>query len=231
MKNYNHYERAFEAYIHQLGLPCVSTRERRRAVTEENPEMSLKTFDFIVSSRRLHVPTSWNVEGGKDYIQYFRNASPYAPLLQKFQMPENERRFPRMPANGNVVLDPSALSWLVEIKGRRFPSGQKSLQYWRNWTASDDLVSLARWENLFGVGFHGLFVFVYDVCGTRYPVEEWRLFEYEGKRYAFFGVPLVIYDDRCRRLSERWQTVTMSTIDFRKFAVPLDLLFGCRADV
>ncbi len=230
MKKYNHYECAFEAYIQKLGLPCVATREHRRALSEENTESTLKTFDFIVSSRRLYMPISWKVENGEDYIQYFQHASPYAPMLEGFQNPEFEKVYPKAPANGNIVLDPSALSWLVDIKGRRFPSGQKSPQYWRNWTASDDIASLSRWENLFSIGFHGLFVFVYDVCGTRSPVEEERLFEYNGNRYAFFGVPLVIYRDYCRQLSAKWQTVTMSTTNFRKFAVPLDLFWGCRME-
>src|SRR5437868_3963203 len=47
--------------------------------------------------------------------------------------------------------------WLVDVKGRRFPSGGQK-QYWRNWSTHDDLESLAGWEGVFGPGFRGLFV-------------------------------------------------------------------------
>src|SRR4051812_28411345 len=36
-------------------------------------------------------------------------------------------------------------SWLVDVKGRRFPSGEQK-QYWKNWSTRDDLFSLAQWE-------------------------------------------------------------------------------------
>src|SRR5690606_15377835 len=34
--------------------------------------------------------------------------------------------------------------WLVDVKGRLFPSGEQR-QYWKNWSTRDDLVSLAQW--------------------------------------------------------------------------------------
>src|SRR4051812_21768477 len=46
-----------------------------------------------------------------------------------------------------IVSPPGRLSWLVDVKGRRFPSGTQK-QYWKNWSTRDDLVSLARWERL-----------------------------------------------------------------------------------
>src|SRR5262245_5257124 len=36
-------------------------------------------------------------------------------------------------------------AWLIDVKGRRFPSGEQK-QYWKNWSTRDDLLSLARWE-------------------------------------------------------------------------------------
>jgi glutamyl-tRNA synthetase len=35
------------------------------------------------------------------------------------------------------------VSWLVDVKGRRFPSGDEQKQYWKNWSTRDDLRSLA----------------------------------------------------------------------------------------
>src|SRR5690606_12948203 len=57
-----------------------------------------------------------------------------------------------------LVSAPGGGTWLVDIKGRRFPSGEQK-QYWRNWSTCDDLRSLAQWEELFGPRAQGLFVF------------------------------------------------------------------------
>src|SRR5262245_15346367 len=42
--------------------------------------------------------------------------------------------------------------WLVDVKGRLFPSGVQR-QYWKNWSTRDDLRGLAQWERLFGQNF------------------------------------------------------------------------------
>src|SRR5262245_32495515 len=47
-----------------------------------------------------------------------------------------------------------AASWLVDVKGRRFPTAGR--QYWRNWTTADELESLAGWEVLLGPCSGGL---------------------------------------------------------------------------
>src|SRR5690349_8781540 len=52
-------------------------------------------------------------------------------------------------------------SWLVDVKGRKFPTGRRK-QYWKNWSTGDELKSLASWENLFGPHFRGLLVFAYQ---------------------------------------------------------------------
>ncbi|HEX3726437.1 MAG TPA: HYExAFE family protein, partial [Pirellulales bacterium] len=63
-----------------------------------------------------------------------------------------------------IVSSRTGSSWLVDVKGRRFPSGEQK-QYWKNWSTRDDLVSLAQWVRLFGEQFGGLFVFAYNVVG------------------------------------------------------------------
>ena len=198
MKKNNKYERAFEAYMQFLGLPCLGTREQKRNLIDENLDDSLKNFDFIVSSHQLTAPKSWSENAGTNY-------------LNQLSLGNRESSLPP--------------TWLIDIKGRKFPSGHKSPQYWRNWIAEEDLLCLTRWESFFGLNFHGLFVFVYDVCGPKLPVPEHRLFTFEGSRYAFFAIPLIIYRDHKRNLSHQWQTVTMPTDLFRKYAVSLDEFF------
>src|SRR5687768_6747298 len=61
----------------------------------------------------------------------------------------------------------SASRWLVDVKGRRFPTGKS---YWKNWSTADELASLANWETLFGSQFAGLLVFAYNVVGDRAPL-------------------------------------------------------------
>ena len=69
-----------------------------------------------------------------------------------------------------IVSSPGGLSWLVDVKGRRFPSGDDQKQYWKNWSPREDLGSLARWEAVFGESFRGLFVFAYNIVGDRAPL-------------------------------------------------------------
>ena len=43
-----------------------------------------------------------------------------------------------------IVAAQGGAAWLVDVKGRRFPSGDEQKQYWKNWSTRDDLRSLAR---------------------------------------------------------------------------------------
>ena len=46
-----------------------------------------------------------------------------------------------------IVSSSGPAVWLVDVKGRRFPSGDdESRHYWKNWSTRDDLKSLAHWE-------------------------------------------------------------------------------------
>jgi hypothetical protein len=118
------------------------------------------------------------------------------------------------------------VTWLVDVKGRRFPSGDVHKQYWKNWSTRDDLRSLAQWEELFGEGFRGLFVFAYDVLGRRAPLAAEELFDYRGSLYGFVAVTLADYAGHARAISPRWDTWAMPADDFRRFARPLTELLG-----
>ncbi len=116
-------------------------------------------------------------------------------------------------------------SWLVDVKGRRFPSGA-SKQYWKNWSTADELRSLAHWESLFAGKFQSLLVFAYNVVGDKAPLPAEQLFEFRGGLYGFLGIRLDHYAGWSRVLSPRWQTVTIPTARFRALARPTDELFG-----
>jgi hypothetical protein len=126
-----------------------------------------------------------------------------------------------------IVSPPGGAAWLVDVKGRRFPSGEQK-HYWKNWSTRDDLQSLAHWERLFGGQFGSLFVFAYNVVGDRSPLPAQDLFEFRGGLYAFVGIQLSEYARHARPISPRWDTLAMPTVQFRQLAVPLESLLSCR---
>ena len=128
-----------------------------------------------------------------------------------------------------IVSSPGEITWLVDVKGRRFPSGEdQNRQYWKNWSTRDDLDSLARWEALFGDTFRGLFVFAYNIMGDRAPLPAEQLFEYREGLYGFVGLELAEYSSRSHAISPSWDTVAMPVAEFRRLARGVDeFLFSC----
>src|SRR5438067_10242405 len=98
----------------------------------------------------------------------------------------------------DFIVSPAATvgSWLVDIKGRQFPTAGK--QYWRNWSTADELESLAGWEVLFGPRSMGLLVFAYIVIGDRAPLPAEELFVYRDSLYGFVGIRLDHYTSFAR---------------------------------
>jgi hypothetical protein len=119
-----------------------------------------------------------------------------------------------------IVSVPSQATWLVDVKGRRFPSAED--QYWKNWSTRDDLTSLAQWESLFGSNFHGLFVFAYNIVGDRAPLPAGQLFEHREALYGFVAISLSDYSQFAHTISPAWDTVAMSQADFRRLARPVE---------
>ena len=129
--------------------------------------------------------------------------------------------------NLDFIVSPSeSVSLLVDVKGRQFPSGQKHKQYWRNWSTWDDLVSMARWQEMMGAGSLALLVFAYEIVGNRSPLDTEKLFHFRQRKYAFLAVRVADYIHFSRQLSAKWQTVSMSAPLFRQAAFPLDTILG-----
>lgn len=112
-------------------------------------------------------------------------------------------------------------TWLVDVKGRRFPSGEGK-QYWKNWSTRDDLESLTQWEQLFGEQAGALLVFAYNVIGLKAPLPREMLFEFRGALYGFVGIRLQDYASCAKLISSRWNTLAMPRDRFRQLAAPLD---------
>lgn len=112
-------------------------------------------------------------------------------------------------------------SWLVDVKGRRFPSGRQR-QFWKNWSTADDLNSMAHWETIFGGRFQALLVFAYQVMDDVSPLPAEQLFDYRQQLYGFVAIRLSHYVSQARSISARWNTFAMPAGRFRELAAPLD---------
>ena len=121
-----------------------------------------------------------------------------------------------------IVTVPDSDSWLVDVKGRRFPGGQKNRSYWKQWSIFDDLVGMQTWESLFGRNFQGLFVFAYQVIGNKSPVPPDKIFVFRKRLYAFIGIRFAEYASEVRLISPRWNTYSMPAKRFRQLARPFD---------
>ncbi|MDO4551666.1 MAG: HYExAFE family protein [Planctomycetia bacterium] len=204
----NHYEAAFEAFLRHHNIPCISTREDSRSASIFSGDPSLKTLDFIISAKQ----NPFSLQNFPQDSEEPQNISTQTGHFKTLEHSDITKRHL------------SELSWLVDIKGRRFPSGKTKKRCWVNWVTEDDLISLTRWENIFGEKFFGLFVFAYLITENVSPLEQSRLFSYHKNHYAFLGVPLSTYRTLCRRCSPRWKTFTLPVKTFREQAIPLDEL-------
>src|SRR5579872_4744451 len=63
-----------------------------------------------------------------------------------------------------IVYSPRAANLLVDVKGRRFPSGDpESGHRWETWATAEDLPALLKWQEVFGKDFRALLVFAYHI--------------------------------------------------------------------
>lgn len=124
-----------------------------------------------------------------------------------------------------IVSSNRGVTWLVDVKGRKFPSGRSGKQYWKNWATEDDMKSLAQWKDLFGKNFVGLYVFAYEVVGERSPLPQEQIFAYRDSLYAFVAMTLAEYRRAARPISARWETVAVAATEFRRLARGADAFF------
>jgi len=125
-----------------------------------------------------------------------------------------------------IVYAPQRINLLVDVKGRRFPSGGEagssgSGHKWENWATQDDLDSLTQWERVFGPGFRAAFVFAYHVLDPRWLGELDDPFRFRNRVYAFYGVWADEYRQRMRERSASWETVSLPSAEFRRLRRPI----------
>ncbi len=116
---------------------------------------------------------------------------------------------------------------LADVKGRIFRgdslAGKKGLQCW---VTQEDVEGLARWQEQLNrkVDTEAVFVFAYRLEQADIDADGMNIYEYEDNRYVFLAVRLEDYRQACRPRSRRWNTVFLSTEQFRHLAVPAETL-------
>ncbi|QGJ69710.1 Hypothetical protein PBC10988_13970 [Planctomycetales bacterium 10988] len=119
-----------------------------------------------------------------------------------------------------LISPPQGMRYLVDVKGRNFPTGSPG-QYWKNWLTAEDLEALSEWEKAMGTGFVGLIVFAYRLTGRKTPLPWDQLFFFRGQWYGFLGVTRQNYQTWAKPISPKWQTLAIPTEEFRRQARPL----------
>jgi len=123
-----------------------------------------------------------------------------------------------------VVYGPAGARLVVDVKGRRFPSGKKGRQrrVWESWSTQEDIDGLARWARRFGPGYQGLLVFAYHVLPeVTLPEDTENLFVWRRRRYLLRAVDVDDYRRHLRVRSPRWGTVCLPHAAFRKLVRPV----------
>ena len=120
-----------------------------------------------------------------------------------------------------IVYAPN-LNLLVDVKGRKFPSGAETGGHkWENWVTEDDLESLLRWQSVFGDDFRAVLVFAYDVVHPRWLSELDDPFAFRGRMYSFYGVWVDEYIQEMRGRSASWETVSLPSRAFRELRLSI----------
>ena len=109
---------------------------------------------------------------------------------------------------------------LVDVKGRKFPSGN-GRHRWENWATRDDIDCLLKWQHVFGVGFRSLLVFAYHVLDPDRDGGREACHTIRDRTYAFYGVWVDQYGDAMQGRSSRWKTVWLPAAQFQRLRPPL----------
>ena len=105
----------------------------------------------------------------------------------------------------DFIVDGGEHRLLLDIKGRRFPTGGNTG---------------TRWEQVFGNRFRAAFVFAYEIldpCWYPWHPQRW---EFAGRTYAFYAVWVRDYAGVMRQRSPRWETVALPTQEYTRLRRP-----------
>jgi hypothetical protein len=122
-----------------------------------------------------------------------------------------------------IVYGASGQRLLVDVKGRRFPSGpaDRPRRVWECWSTQEDIDGLERWAELSGPGYQALLVFAYHLLPeAALPDDPDDLWTWRGRRYVFRAVAVDLYRPHMRVRSPRWGTVALPGGIYRRLVRP-----------
>jgi len=123
-----------------------------------------------------------------------------------------------------IVFGETGARLVVDVKGRRFPSGpiHKPRRVWECWSTQDDIDSLERWAELSGPDYQGLLVFTYHLLPiVELPDDTEDLWTWRGRRYLFRAVAVTDYRLHMHVRSPKWGTVGLASAAYRTLVQPL----------
>ena len=120
-----------------------------------------------------------------------------------------------------IIVGPETAKLVVDVKGRKFPSGTKGGKTWQNWAEEQDIDGLARWATEFGSPFRAVLAFVYQI----HPPYELTpgtpdLFTFQKRSYLMRAVGVAEYRKHMRVRSPKWGTVHLPVQAFRSLVLP-----------
>jgi len=121
-----------------------------------------------------------------------------------------------------IVYSQKGANLLVDVKGRRFPSGDpESGHRWENWATAEDVPALLKWQEVFGTDFRAVLVFAYHIVSDAERGKFDDLFAFRDREYAFYGVWADNYREAMQTRSQSWQTVSVPSGAFRELRSPI----------
>lgn len=128
-----------------------------------------------------------------------------------------------------LVLPESGRKLVVDVKGRRYPSGsaRSPRKVWENWATAEDLEGLGRWSHQLGPNFCGVIVFVYQIVPPFYLSPNTPdQFDYQGETFLLRGADVAEYRLLAKVRSPRWGTVAVSQAEFGRIVRPFSEFFS-----
>ncbi|HVP11878.1 MAG TPA: HYExAFE family protein [Phycisphaerae bacterium] len=128
-----------------------------------------------------------------------------------------------------IVYPAAGPACLVDVKGRKCRGlGDDGECRQKNWVTRADIAGLEAWQELFGPGYAAAFVFAYWLAGGGGPAQPplngsicEPVMSFAGRQYSFWIVSAADYARHHKRLSRRWDTVSVPRDAFRMISKPL----------
>jgi hypothetical protein len=119
-----------------------------------------------------------------------------------------------------VVVGPKTAKLVVDVKGRKFPTGTATSS-WQNWTEEEDISGLQRWAGTFGPDYRGVLAFLYQIQAPYVlPKGTPDYFCFKNERYLLRGIDVAEYQQHMRPRSTKWRTVHLPMPEFRRMVKP-----------